>query len=50
MKGIDPLLAGSSAKYRSMPVDKLAKAMISVSKNPVGKPTILHFPEIMQCI
>lgn len=50
MKLIDPVLTGSSAKYRSMPVDKLAKAMISVSKNPVGKPTILHFPEIMQCI
>ncbi len=50
MKVIDPVLAGSSKKYRSMPVDKLAKAMVSLSKNPAGKPTVLHYPEIMQCI
>jgi len=50
MKIIDPLLIGSSKKYRSMPVDKLAKAMVSLSKNPAGKPTVLHFSEIMQCI
>jgi uncharacterized protein YbjT (DUF2867 family) len=49
MKVIDPVLIGSSMKYRSMPVDKLAKAMVYVSKNPVGKPTVLHFSEIMQC-
>jgi hypothetical protein len=48
MKVIDPVLIGSSMKYRSMPVDKLAKAMVYVSKNPVGKPTVLHFSEIMQ--
>jgi hypothetical protein len=50
MKMIDPVLAGSSKKYRSMPADKLAKAMVSLSKNPAGKPTVLHYPEIMQCI
>ena len=50
MKLIDPVLTGSYKKYRSMPVDKLAKAMVSVSKNPEGKPHILHFTEIMQCI
>jgi uncharacterized protein YbjT (DUF2867 family) len=50
MKGVDLVLTGSSRKYRSMPVDKLAKAMVSLSKNPAGKPTVLHFPEIMQCL
>jgi uncharacterized protein YbjT (DUF2867 family) len=50
MKIIDPVLRGSSIKYRSMPVDKLAKAMVSLSKNPAGKPTVLYFEEIMQCI
>jgi uncharacterized protein YbjT (DUF2867 family) len=50
MKAIDPVLTGSSKKYRSMPVDKLAKAMVGLSKNPAGKPAVLHFPEIMQCI
>ena len=50
MKVIDPVLAGSSKKYRSMPADKLAKAMVSLSKNPSGKPTVLYYPEIMQCI
>lgn len=50
MKAIDPILTGSSKKYRSMPVDKLAKAMVGLSKNPEGKPTVLYFPEIMQCI
>ena len=50
MKLIDPVLTGSYKKYRSMPVDKLAKAMVSVSKNPAGKPQILHFNEIMECI
>ena len=50
MKFIDPVLMGSSKKYKSMPADKLAKAMVSVSKNPVGKSAILHYPEIMQCI
>jgi uncharacterized protein YbjT (DUF2867 family) len=50
MKVIDPVLSGSSKKYRSMPADKLAKAMVSVSKNPEGKPAVLYFPEIMQCI
>jgi|WetSurMetagenome_2_1015567.scaffolds.fasta_scaffold44563_3 uncharacterized protein YbjT (DUF2867 family) len=50
MKIFDPFLMGSSKKFRSMPVNKLAKAMVSVSKNPVGKPNVLHFPEIIQCI
>jgi len=50
MKIIDPLLAGSSKKYRSMPVDKLAKAMVALSKNPEGKPNILYYPEIMASV
>jgi uncharacterized protein YbjT (DUF2867 family) len=50
MKGIDPILTGSSRKYRSMPVDKLAKAMVCLSKKPEGNPTVLYYPEIMQCI
>jgi uncharacterized protein YbjT (DUF2867 family) len=50
MKAIDPVLAGSSKKYRSMPVDKLAKAMVNLSKNPAGKPNILYYPEIIKCI
>ena len=33
MKVIDPILIGSLKKYRSMPVEKLAKAMVSLSKN-----------------
>jgi uncharacterized protein YbjT (DUF2867 family) len=50
MKVIDPILTGSSKKYKSMPADKLAKAMISLSKNPTGKPSVLQFSEIMKCI
>lgn len=50
MKVIDPILIGSLRKYRSMPVEKLAKAMVSLSKNPEGKPAVLHYPEIMLCI
>lgn len=50
MKVFDPLLSGSSRKYRSMPVDKLAKAMVKLSKNPAGKPSVLHYPEIMECL
>lgn len=50
MRVLDPLLAGSSKKYRSMPVEKLAKAMVSLSKNPLGKPGILYYPEILQCL
>jgi uncharacterized protein YbjT (DUF2867 family) len=50
MKVIDPILTGSSQKYRSMPVDKLAKAMVSLSKNPAGKPAVLQFSDIMKCI
>lgn len=49
MKAIDPVLSGSFKKYRSMPVDKLAKAMVSLSKNHVGKPSVLHYMEIMKC-
>jgi len=50
MKIIDPILTGKSKKYRSMPAVKLARAMVNVSKNPEGKPTVLYFPEIMKCI
>lgn len=50
MKIIDPILAGSSKKYRSMKVDNLAKAMVNVSKHPEGKPNILHYSEIMNCV
>lgn len=49
MKVMDPILTGRLAKYRSMQADKLAKAMINLSKNPSGKPNILHFTEIMHC-
>ena len=50
MNFTDPILKGSYQKYKSMPADKLAKAMVSLSKNPIGKPSVLHYPEIMQCI
>ena len=50
MKVLDPVLMGSSKKYRGMPVDKLAKAMVGLSKNPSGRPHILHYPEIINCI
>jgi uncharacterized protein YbjT (DUF2867 family) len=50
MKILDPVLMGSSKKYRGMPVDKLAKAMVGLSKNPVGKPNVLYYPEIINCI
>jgi uncharacterized protein YbjT (DUF2867 family) len=50
MNVIDPILTGGSKKYRSMPVDKLAKAMVNLSKNPAGKPSVLYFREIMECI
>jgi uncharacterized protein YbjT (DUF2867 family) len=49
MKAVDPFLAGSSKKYRSMPADILAKAMVGLSKNPVGKSNVLYYPEIIQC-
>jgi uncharacterized protein YbjT (DUF2867 family) len=50
MKAMDPVLSGSYKKFRSMPADKLAKAMVSLSKNHSGKPSVLHYTEIMQCI
>jgi len=50
MKAADPVLTGSSKKYRSMPADKLAKAMVNLSKNPAGKPNVLYYPEIIKCI
>jgi uncharacterized protein YbjT (DUF2867 family) len=50
MKAIDPILGGGSKKYRSMPVDKLAKAMVNLSKNPLNKPGILYYPEIMHLV
>jgi uncharacterized protein YbjT (DUF2867 family) len=50
MKIIDLVLPGSYKKFRSMPADKLAKAMVRISKNPDGKPAVLYYPEIMQNI
>ena len=50
MKAIYLILIGSSKKYRSMPADKLAKAMVSLSKNAPGKATVLYYSEIMECI
>lgn len=50
MKVIDPLLTGPSKRFRSMPVEKLAKAMVNLSKNPAGREHILHYPEIMSCL
>jgi uncharacterized protein YbjT (DUF2867 family) len=49
MKVLDPVLRGSLSKYRSMPADKLAKAMVALSKNPAGKPNVLYYPEIINC-
>lgn len=50
MKIIDPLLTGSSKKYRGMPVEKLAKAMVAVSKKTGGTPAILYYQDIMNCL
>lgn len=50
MKVVDPVLTGSLKKYRSMPVDKLAKAMVRLCKNPEGKANVLYYSEIMRCI
>ena len=50
MKAIDPLLTGSSKRFRSMPVEKLARAMVNLSKNPAGREHILHYSEIMGCL
>jgi uncharacterized protein YbjT (DUF2867 family) len=50
MKVIDPLLWGKNRNYRSMPVDKLARAMVSLAKNPAGKPIVLYYPQIMACL
>lgn len=50
MKVVDLVLTGSAKKYRSMPTDKLARAMIMLSKNPTGKPKVLHYTDIMQCL
>jgi nucleoside-diphosphate-sugar epimerase len=50
MKVIDPVLTGSSKKYRSMPADKLAKAMVNVCKNPAANPNVLCYTEIMMSI
>ncbi len=47
---INPVLTGTLKKYRSMPVEKLAKAMVKLSKNPVGRPGVLHYTDIMNCI
>jgi hypothetical protein len=50
VKIIDPILTGSAKKYRSMPSDVLAKAMVVLSKNPPEKSAVLHFPEIMALV
>lgn len=50
MKVIDPLLAGSFIKYRSMPVEKLAAAMVALSQNPAGRENILYYSDIMRLI
>ena len=50
MKVGDPVLFGAAKKYRSMPADKLARAMVHLCKNPSGKPEVLYYPEIMKCI
>lgn len=50
MKAIDPFLIGGSKKYRGMAVEKLAKAMVGLSKNSIGKPAVLYFTDIMGCI
>ena len=50
MKIVDPALTGSSKKYRSMPADKLAKAMVNLSKSPSGHPSVLYYPEIMKLV
>jgi uncharacterized protein YbjT (DUF2867 family) len=50
MKVIDPTLTGSYVKFRSMPVEKLARAMVNLSKDPSGKDHILHYTEIMDCL
>ncbi len=50
MKIADPILSGRFRKFRSMPAGKLAKAMVNLSKSPAGKPHILHFDEIMNCL
>lgn len=49
MRVIDPLLLGTAKKYRSMPADKLAKGMVSLSKNHVGRSAVLHYSEIIHC-
>lgn len=49
MKILDPVLTGALRKYRSIPADKLAKAMVALSKNPAGKPNVLYYPEIINC-
>jgi len=50
VKVIDPLLAGSSKKYRSIAAGKLARAMVGVSRNPAGRSVILYYREIIKCI
>ncbi|HQG76049.1 MAG TPA: hypothetical protein PLS58_01080 [Bacteroidales bacterium] len=50
MKAADPLLNGAFKKYRSMPVEKLARAMVCLSKSPGGNPHILYYSDIMRLI
>ena len=35
------------AKYRSITVDQIAKAMVSTSRNPPARSSIYHYPEMM---
>ena len=48
MAAIDPLLGGSFKKYRRMPADKLAKAMVNLAKDHAGKPSVLYYTDIMR--
>lgn len=50
MKVLDLVMVGSLKKYRSMPVETLAKAMVRTSKNPSGVATVLHYQEIISVI
>ena len=50
MAMMDPLLGGSFKKYRRMPADKLAKAMVNLAKDHPGKPVILYYSDIMKLV
>jgi uncharacterized protein YbjT (DUF2867 family) len=50
MKILDPVFFGKTKRYRSMPADKLAKAMVGLSRKPDGRPHILFYDDIIACI